>query len=286
MADVTFTATTNSDYVILNYPVRPYKSTHRLSIDIEKIEDNTYSLFDNGAGLDDSTIYDTTFCECSFIVPYSQAIAFDAFIRAHRTEDMTLTIGGTVSSGFYPFFPHRGNNGPFTISCEVQGFQGFQSAPYKYFKIDLKLTAVYGIIWPSFSLPSEIPEGDMTIDGITNIRYPESNFSPAIDFSRFVTFDEKTQGYYDTHGASQDQAVTSMALRMNTSKTAALFNQLILTRRIGAFNLIVGTNQYPFGEHYGDNRTFSCKLIQETIELTHQENNMFETNLKFARISG
>jgi len=274
MADVTLTATTNADYCELNYPVRPYTSIYRFSADISKVEDNTYLFWDNGIE------YDTPSCNCSFVVPYAQAMAFDVFIRAHRTENMTLTIGGTVPSGFYPFMPHRGYSGPFLVSCDVKKFAGFQDAPYKYFKIDLTFTFVYGGAWPSFSLPPEIAEGDVTIADITNIRYPEAHFDPAIDFSRFIIHDEQTTAYYDTHGSGADQAITDFGIRLNTSKAAALMSSLIIDYRYDPFFLTVGTWQYPFGEHYGDSSSFAVRLLQETIEVVHQENNMFETNLK------
>jgi hypothetical protein len=282
------TSTTTGEYILINYPVRPYKTTHKLCVDIQKLEDNTYQTYDYGA------LYDTTSCECSFIVPSIQALAFDAFFRKYRNEDYILETFGTMVSGFYPFFPHRGNTGPFTVSCEILKFNGFQNAPYKYFKIDVLFKSTYGGVWPAFALPDLIIDGDIKIgDSLgsetytTYIRYPEAGFEPLIDFSRFVTFDEKTEAYYDTHGANADQSATSFSTRMNTSTAARFFYFLFIIKRLATtIQMTAKNNQFPFGEHYGDNRPFIIQLIQDVIEVTHQEHNMFETELKFKRISG
>jgi hypothetical protein len=271
-------SSSTTDEIFFNLPARPYKSTYKFSWDVEKLEDNTYVFYDNGIA------YDTATCECSFFMKKSYALTFDTFIRNYRTEPFTMIMDDT--DGFFPFFPHRGNAGGFYVSAEIVDFKGFQSSPYAYFQIDVKFTALANQVWPAYTAPTQVPEGDLIIDGVSGIRYPESNFEPALDFSKIVAYTENNTAFFDTHGANADQATTTLKTRLNTGNAAALFKQLITVRRSGAFDLTVKNNQFPFGEHYGDNRTFSCQLINDSIELTHQEHNMFETELKLYRVSG
>lgn len=261
--------------ITIDMPIRPYKCRLYLNMDIGKTEDNQYLSYDNGIE------YDTSSCECTFILPVAQAKTLNTFLREYRTESYTLSMVGIVKSGFYPFLPHRGNAGPFRVSCEVLKQRGMITEPFRYFGVDLRFTNVGS--WPTFTLPTETWEGDWSIAGVSNLRFPDELTDVQDEFSRFVAYDEKTFPYYDTHGTENDAGNAGVALKLNTSKAAALFNRLSGTIRAETFTVSSQEWQYPFGENYGDNATFSVMLTKNEIFCTHDEYDVWSTDLSLHR---
>ena len=259
----------SSGLIDVDLPIRPYKSIHRFSIDIEKTEENKYLLYDNGAQ------YDTSSCEFTLQLPLDQALGLQQFIRNSRTESFTMSTVGAINSGFYPFLPHRGTTGPFQVSLEVKKFKGFQEDPYRYYDIDLKVVNVG--TFPFFNLINELWEGDVSFAGINNLRY--SPFDPQAEPDRAVSYDEKTFPYYSTHKANADPKITKLHLQMNLSKAMRVTKKLLENVRTNLTSLSVPTQQFPFGEYFGDNQSFNVKMIQDTIEIVHQELNEFSMDI-------
>jgi hypothetical protein len=253
-----------------------------MCIDITKNQDGTYTSYDNGIDLD------TPSCECSFQLPKADALNVYDFIYAHRSENLKLEI--EAGSGFYPFMPHNGNRGAFLVAVTVRDFKGFLEDPYKYHQLDLSFTKVYNDgSWfeddPIIDVPDVLLEGDITIAGVQGIPYPINGFVPAVVLHRSISFSERTDAFYYTRGANADSVETDIALRLNVSRTYALFNALINTVRSNTFALAVKSNQFPFGENYGDDKTFTVKLLQQTFELNFTEWNIIESQIKILRLS-
>lgn len=260
----------------IDLPMRPYKTSIRLALDIAKMDDNTYQSYDNGTVLDQSS------CDASFELPYSQAIALDTFLRAYRGESFTMSMND--HSGFYPFGAHRGNVGNFLVSCEVIKQEAMVPEPFRYFKTALRFVNVGS--FPAFALPDEKFEGDVSIAGVNDLRFPDNYFDVNQFFSRSVVYDEKSYPYYDNRSSTADQGETRFKLTMNTSKAAALLTALAVTYRSNPFDVVIKNQQYMFGEHYGADRTFSAKLIQTQLDITHDELHVFNMELNLFRVSG
>jgi hypothetical protein len=191
--------------------------------------------------------------------------------------------------GFYPFTPLYGNQGPFPVSCEILKTPGALADPWLWYRFDLRFTYANYTPLTSPVLPS-LPsfwnaEGQLNFfitsrEEAIGLAAPENLFEATPEIARSVTFDEQIDPYYVDRGNTADQAVTNMKLKMNYSNTYYLMSQLTGTYgRTATQSFIVPHNYFLFGEYYGDNQTINVKLIQDTIELTHNEYNVFSTDL-------
>jgi hypothetical protein len=257
-------------------------------MDISRASDGTYLFFDN----DPSGSLDKKSCECSFILNHDQAVSLSTFLRTYRAETYIMTMD--AGEGFYPFMPFLGCLGPFPVSCEILKTPGALSDPWLWYRFDLRFT--YAKYTPtqspvSPSTPALHAEGHLgfnisSMEDVIALAAPENLFEAAPEIARSVTFDEQIDPYYVDRGNTADQAVTSMSLKMNFSNAYYLMGQLTGSfGRTATQNIMVPANYFIFGEYYGDNQTFSVKLIQDTVELTHEEYNLFSTDLTWWKAS-
>ena len=268
-----------SNTIEVSVPLFGYKTTIQLPFDIQKLDDGSYGIFDNGAS------YDIRSCECEMQLNATEQNILNDFISdgtKGRAKDIIITTN--ASSGFYPFGPDKGDVGPFTCTFEIAKHEGIGEAPYKYFKDQIIMVNTGS--WPSYSIPTEVSEGQLTIDTIANNRFPPNWFEPDYRYKYAVSIEQNSTSQYIDRGANADSFITSFSMVSNQTKAAKTIERLVDTTRSVAFNIITVTNYYLFGRDKGSEGTYSVKLIQDKIVIQHNRYDNFEYELNITYLSG
>lgn len=259
-------------------PEYPYRCRVMMPIRNAETGDGVIGTFDPGVA------YDLRQCEASIFCTSAEAAALLALIRTttRDTVNPAYTITMNTSSGFYPFGPDKGDVGPFACSIEVLRDNGIGQAPYLYHNIDLlitKSTATY----PAYTLPTQVPDGGLTIGNVSALRCPPEWFKPsqriAIDVAyRWGGLWTETSG-----GASADRYETSATMVCNQSKAAALINDITTTLRGGQFDIVTQANSYPFGSDLSDDGTFAVRLRSYVLDCVNARHNQWEFSLDMVK---
>jgi hypothetical protein len=269
-----------ADITIAN-PLFGYKSIIQLPFDVQETDNGQIGIYDPGS------TYDAYSCECEWILDSTEVSNLNSLLsdkdegRASNTTSMVLSS----SSGFFPFGPQRGDTGTFTIAFLKQDQIGIGEAPYKYFKLMATIANVGD--FPSYSLPSESgqEEGTVTIGTITDNRMPIGLFKPTVEYQYWGQQHRDGSVSFFDRGSSGDNYKTDFNMSSNEAKAAAVLNHIIGTARGNNFNLITGSDHYPFGYDKGGSGTHSVKLINRRIEVEHEKHNRFNYKMKVAFVS-
>lgn len=250
-------------------PEYPYETTIDLPFDIEQLDSGKYNLFDWGA------IADKRSCVCQFIMTVEQYGNLVDMIKTDlRSQDYDLILH--AGCGFFPFGPDKGDSGPFVVSAEMIDREGIGPTPYRYFRVKFRFINTGS--WPVYSLPAEVSEGQLQIGGISGCRAPQEWFKPKARYEVDALMKESASVVFTDRGTNADRYSTQLPFVGNESKTAALLNYL-LTIRTGAFDLITPEYSYPFDEDNASSGTYSVRLVQNQIKITHHHYNRFTFDL-------
>lgn len=265
-------------------PVYPYKTVIDLGLDIQKLETgNGYSVYDNGAA------YDMRSCEVDFHLSAADTKILNDFLRLTaqgRARALTLEI--CTASQFRPFGPDK-NDVSYTVLMELVSQEGIGEAPYLYFTSKVKFTNAGS--YAGTALPAQVTDGAFQIGTVAGLRFPPNWFDPAVKYGvdGFVLRDSSAAQFVDG-GILGDHYDSACELESNFSKAAALLAYLTGTARAGTFTMIGGANYWPFGRDKANGSdagagTFTVRLIQNQITITHEYFNIYKIPLSFNFIS-
>jgi len=216
---------------------------------------------------------------CLTAAQMADLIEFFANTAKGRGENVTLRLGAT-STGFFPGGADLGDVGDFSVRLETQSPTGMQVAPWKRFNDDLILRVLTS---PGTGLPSQVDQGDFQIGTIDKLEYPQDGFKPSCDraFSQTFTSDG-TPAQVDL-GTGADRWTTEWTQTANTSKMAALIDELSDTIRYSDNTIVAPANYYPFGIEKGSSGagTFTVNLLTNSLKMTHLAFNEWSLPLKY-----
>jgi len=263
-------------YFDIPLPNYPYSIRIDFPWEIQELESGTFKSKDFG------NAYDKRSSEFSFDLTATVMSNLKTFLMTTaRAQAYTLELAS--DSGIYPFGADKGNIGPFSVSVKIDETQGMGPNPYQYFNAKLRIQNVG--VYPAFTLPTEISDGALTIGTVSGIRFPIDWFDSKVTDRYDIVHTENSSAYFSDRLSSGDYFRTQAKFILNTSKAAALLYYLSATARTSTFNLIVGSNVYPFGREKGDNKTFVVQNISTYLEIKHIQHNRFEIPLSLAWVS-
>lgn len=252
-----------------------YKSIIKLSLIASEVLPRGYVIWDNGVA------NDYRVCKFTALLNSTQTQdLIDVYTDDARGTNVTLILD--TNSGFYPFGPDLGDAGSFSVRILNINANPVLEEPWQYFNTEIEMVMVSS---PSYSLPTEVSEGDLQIGSITGLRYPPT--FPRSVSSHFVSniindggtpfsIDKTNQG---------DKLETTLSMLCNQSKAAALIDHLVNTVRDSNVSIVAGTRNWIFGNEGGTSGTYTCKFLNNTISINHEYYNGFSFDISFYRIS-
>jgi len=201
-------------------------------------------------------------------------------INKGRGVSVTLNLGN--DSGIFPYGPDHGDSGAFQSRMTKIDAQPVREEPYLYFNVEIEFIEESN---PSYNLPTEVPEGNLQIGTITDLRYPPQfpESATSYGFNTMYTLDGTPFTIDKTNDA--DYYTTTLPMVCNQSKAAALINHLVNTVRDANVNIISQANNYIFGREGGSNGTYICQWLNEIIEIKHPWHDEFDFGLSFYMVS-
>jgi hypothetical protein len=251
-------------------PFFGYSTTISLPWNISKTDNGVYNIQDFGA------TYDKRECECVLTLSeLEQASFLTAIMGNTRARGRGIVVTMYPGSGFFPFGADKGDAGPFTVLIDVIDESTIRSNPRGYYvnRIRMINTGSY----PAYTAPEpDAKKGNMTWGALTDFPLPVDWYN--LKSSRAVSagITENSTPKFMNRGSSADSKLTTYNIqRIGTGKIADLINE-ILTTRTGSRE-ITSTGIRPFGAELGE--TFSVRIIQKEIVITHNGFNDFSTSL-------
>jgi len=265
----------NGNPITIAQPQYGYTSVINLPFDIERLSNGLYSVYDAGAA------YDVRYCDCIFLLNATDTDSLLTFIdtTARGRSDITMTL--STNCGFFPFAPDRGDKGNFTVALEILSNEGVLASPYLYHRIGVRIINQGN--YPAYEPPEQVSEGSLSIGSVDNLRFPPGWFKPDIELGVSGSMARDGRMLFVDRGAYADRHDNKFTLRCNQSKAAALLSYLTTNARANTFSLITQNNQYAFGMRSGSANSYTVRLIQDRLEVTHSGFNSFEINLALSR---
>ena len=197
-----------------------------------------------------------------------------------RGISVTLKLG-TEPTGLYPFGPDHGDEGDFGCRMISIDAKPVMEEPWIYFRTEISFVEESN---PSYSLPTEISEGNLQIGTITNLRYPPDmpESSTRFGFSTQLTYGGTP--YTVDKLIATDSETTKLGMLCNQSKSAALINHLLTVVRNNLLNIVAQSNNYLFGRIAGSGTTYDCLWLNDSIKVVHKAYDQFSFDLSFYRV--
>ena len=252
-----------------------YESSIKLSLIHSEVLPRGYRIWDNGVG------NDYRVCKFTALLNETQtANLIDIYTDNARGSNVTLTLGS--NSGFYPFGPDLGDSGNFSVRFLNIKANPVLEEPWQYFNTEIEMVMVSN---PSYSLPTEVDEGDLQIGSITGLRYPPSfpRSSSGHFISNILTYDGSPFSIDKTNQG--DTLTTTLGMLCNQSKSAALIDHMVNTVRDSNVSIVAGTRNWIFGNEGATSGTYTCQFMNKTITISHEYYNGFAFDLSFYRVS-
>lgn len=262
--------------VVINAPEFGYSTEVKLPFDFVRLDNGTVEARDYGQA------YDRRSCSFECFLTPAQQVSLNLLVRS-TGRGQSLVMALPAESGFFPFVPDKGDDGPFTVALQLDGTPAIQQAPYKYFRCRLKVTNVGA--YPAYALPTEVADGPWAIGNVSALRMPPSLFTPNQFYGVSVGFTESSSARYLDRGSGADHASTQFGLLCNESKAAALVYDLTSVQRAGAFTVTTEDSFYALGSDHASSGSYSVRLLSDTIVIKHNRYNEFELSLDLQRIS-
>lgn len=268
----------NGTTIDVPVPSFPYKTIIELPFEWQKQDDGTWEGYDHG------DTYDKRSCECSFFYDVDDMETFNDFFRTDgegRGQDVIMRMNS--NSGFFPFGADKGDEGDFTVALIIKKHGMVGESPFRYFKFDV---VIYNTgSWPAFTPPAEVDEGELTIGTVTDLRFPPDWFKPKAEYGEFATIEQDASSQWIDRSDNYDWYETGFNMVCNESKTAALIEYLVDTARVNSFTIEPPDDSYAFGRDNSATASYTVQLIQDTITITHTQNNRFTFPLNVAFVS-
>lgn len=263
------------DETEISMPEFPYKSILELPFDIVSGDDGSVDINDEGS------TYDKRRCQATFILNATEMNNINQMLSngIYRYQDVAMSL--PAGSGFFPFMPDKGDEGDFDVAIRILSHGTIQSNPFKQFAVKLEIVNTGS--YPAYSLPAQVGYGSVTMGTISQCRFPGDYFSPDIEYARNFAQEENASVQYIDRGSGGDYYRTTIPMRENESKTAAIINYLTQTARAASFDLKTGANAYAFGRDKGNEHT--VKIVTNKIVMTHYRYDDFEFSLRVANVN-
>jgi hypothetical protein len=228
---------------------------------------------------DDGTANDYRTCKATFLLSASDTNALRGLLKdIARGASMTLAL--KKKSGFFPGGPDKGDYGYYGIRITAIEAAPVMEEPWMCFRTTLGFVLES---YPSYALPVQISEGDLSIGTITNLRYPPNMPQSSSEYHYATTLTRDGSPYTVCKLTSEYETVLAMVC--NQSKAAAIVNHLVGTVR-GADVTVVGTtNNYLFGQENAGDGSYTCKWISNVISIKHNRIDEFEFALPLCKVS-
>lgn len=233
---------------------------------------------------DDGSAYDKRVCKFDWDIKVSIADTWSLFLKdKNRYNAFNIQVSPEVD--FYPFGPDYKLDQIYSVKLLNLANHGQIAAPYKFhnFEVEMQLNAAAIKDVPTSNSICTEP-GTITLGDIDRIRFPKDLWKPEVVYS-FRNVNTRNGSVYQIQpGNEADYQDTVLNVMASKDKAAMLIDHIINDIRANNFNLVVGSNNYPFGFEQGDNKTFVCKLNQSVISIKHNRYNEFEFDLRLRRI--
>lgn len=270
----------DSNILEVSMPVYPIETYIDLPFEIVKLDDNQYSIFDNGS------TYDKRYCVCNLEIPLSEASNFNAFFGTNtglkgRAYDLTMRMNSL--SGFFPFGADKGDVGDFNVVATILEPLSMSDDPFKYHKCKIRIDNIGS--WPAYSIPSDTHYGKITIGTVSNLYFPKTFFNVNSNYEYSIVLTESSSVNFIDRGTQADSYENSFTLTCHRSQIADLLNYLTVTSRSGTFTITTGNSDYIFGVDKSPTATYACKLTDNKLTIINSYNDIFEINLKLSLVS-
>ena len=255
--------------ISIDPPLFDYTTNIILPYEITELDCGSFSIYDMG------TQFDKRECICKFELSEQESASLNEFIQDTRGQTVDIVLPS--DSGVFIAGPDKGDSGSFPCVIESAGHEGMQSEPFRYFadKLHIRFTGDY----PSYALPSEVPDGSMSIGSINDLRFPEAMFQPDQMYAYYVEMTEDSSVKTVDRGDLADHVTTQFIQRCNNSKAAALINEIVATIRTNQTTITAQNEHFPFGIVHGDDQSFDTFIIQDRISIRHVRYNEFQFTL-------
>jgi len=276
---------TITDYATNSITINPVNfgwiSSIHLSLHIQERSNGTFGIWDDGAS------YDYRTCKVVWQLNATQASQLlETFRDANKSRAYSVNLILSTGCGFYPFGPDKGDSGTFQVRLIGIEPRGTSNSIWQYHTIECEFIAES---FPAYAIPAQQTkdiEGSLQIGTITGLRFPPEFTTPksVYAYNSAIARDGTTYDIDQTDTA--DQYTTEMNMVQNQVNSARLINHIVDTVRGSTVNIIPPANSYIFGREKGDTSTYSCKLINNMIEISCPLYNRFIFRLNFYRVSG
>jgi hypothetical protein len=229
---------------------------------------------------DDGAAYDSRVCEIpTWILGMNDQTELNEFFNnplIGRGNNFQLELG--TASGFFPFGADKGDSSNFIVSLLEFDRKGAQLNPFLHHLNSIKLVYVSG---PSsaYTPAGKEAEGSLQIGTVTTLRniqtFPQALQEQAIvrEVSRSgvgSSVDQRTSG---------DLVETALDLELRPGNCAALITYL-LSARGGDITVVTPAATWLFGVPNSHAGTYAVKLLSPEIKITHDNFNLFKTQIK------
>jgi hypothetical protein len=189
-----------------------------------------------------------------------------------------------AACGFFPFTPVNGDGGPFTVALAITKSEVLQEEPFRYFRVSCSMWNMGS--FPAYSLPAQVNEGSLFMCGVSNLRFPTTWFDPTEDNGILHDITENGSINFIDRGLSASSWHTDMNFTWGTGNTASFLQALLnVNVRSTNFNFSTQPYHYAFGNDKGSQGNYMIKLIQDSIEFTHDTFNQFTFKLNTEYLS-
>lgn len=253
-----------------------YKTTIEYPFTITKLSNGKYTKWDNG------TSFDRRYCSCSWLLQKADAeTLLNVFNKEAQGRNVGLTLKLGTNSGFYPFGFDKGSSGNFTCALKSCIPGASQGHPADLFQVDCELVSTG--TFPSYSIPSGVNEGNLTIGTVDLLRYPEGMHTQGNQYKQKTVDTYGFNSYGNDAGELADCFEASLALELLPVNMTRLIDFLSgASGRATAIDIIPPANAYLFGIENDSTDTYPTTWLDKTIETVHDNFNTCSTTLNFS----
>jgi len=239
-----------------------------------KLSNKKYAKWDSGAN------YDKRYLNCSWLMQLSEAETLSELFRdpaKGRGKIITFKLGAT-ETGFFPFGVDKGDKGDFQAVLTDLKLPASQGHPSDLFTISA--TFMFVGSYPAYSLPTVFPEGNLTVGTCANLRYPEAMHDQSISHGVTVKETENYSAYVLDRGISADSYEAGLNLDLLGANMAKLVDFLSgASGRASDITVTPPANSYLFGIVNGSTDDYTCKWLDNELEIVHNGYDQFSTSI-------
>ena len=268
---ITLSTLSGSDSVQILYPKYGYSVDCNLAIDfVEGL--NWLDSFDNGSKFDFREL------KMKLDIPEGQAKDLHDFFNDTDARYNKFNLIVELGKNFYPAGPDKGGSNTYTVSLNKKKISGAKEKPWMYFDSELSLI----VHTFSTSLSSQIIEGPLLYGSLNGYRFPKA--SPA--FNQKITRSNSISGVnsYVDIGKNSDTSTAKISQQCGFENAGNLVN-FLSSQRNSEFTITAPENYYLFGIDGGSSGAYTCKLMDNKIEIAYINYNIWEVTFSIWRVS-